>query len=160
MMKPLVVRRAGEFERIVFILSAWVGTFAVVTPYEISRALEAAWPVGNSFLFGVMALGGVGGFTAVRRAWKPTTPHQLRSELLAESYALAVVGLSWLGYSIAAFSLGITAIAAGSLSMGVPIACGWRIITIIRDLRKMRRALDHPCPAYPPPLGDPAGEED
>lgn len=159
-MQPLIVRRAGEFERIVFILSAWVGTFAVFTPYEISKALEAAWPVGNTYLFGVMALGGVGGFLAVRRAWSPMTPDQIRSELVAEGYGLAIVGLSWLGYSIAAFSLGVTALAAGSLSMGIPIACGWRIITIIRDLRRMRRALDHPCPAYPPPLGDPAGGED
>jgi len=156
-MQPLIVRRASEFEKVVFGLSAWVGSLAVTTSLEVSKALEQAWPTGNNYLFAVMALGGIGGLAATWRSSRLRTIRQIRLEVRAETYALAIIGLAWFGYSVAAFSLGASSIAAGSLGMGIPLGCLWRVWDIHRDMRKVTAALDDPCPASPPPLGDPGG---
>ncbi|OZF47579.1 hypothetical protein [Rhodococcus sp. 14-2470-1a] len=157
-MQPLVVRRAGAFEKVTFVLSGWIGALAVVTPFEISTALDRAWPTGSNLYFAIMGLGGLGGFIAVRASRRQRTAEQIRHECRAEVTALVIIGVLWFGYGIAAFALGVQAIVAGSIGTSVLVASSWRVIEIILDLRRMSRALVSPKPADPPALGESEAE--
>lgn len=157
-MQPLVVRRAGSFEKVAFGLSMWIGILAVATPFEISSALDRAWPTGSNFYFAIMGFGGLGGLIATWNSGRSRTPEQIRQETSAEITSLAIIGLLWLGYGIAAFALGTRAMTAGSMGAAITVACGLRIWNIVRDRRRMSRALLVPRPADPPALAEGEGD--
>lgn len=160
MPQPLVMRRAGEFERMMFVVSIVLGFIAVFTPLEVSSALEKTWPNGALFMFGTMALGGIGGLWVTRGEFTKTRLdvgiEETRLECVAECYALAIVGLTWLGYSLTALvTSGGAAVAAGGITIAVPLAAFWRIHTVLSDLRRVRKALENPQAVQFEALADP-----
>ncbi|OZE35593.1 MULTISPECIES: hypothetical protein [unclassified Rhodococcus (in: high G+C Gram-positive bacteria)] len=157
-MQPLVVRRAGSFEKVAFALSTWIGILAVATPFEISSALDTAWPTGSNFYFAIMGVGGLGGLIATWNSSRSRTPEQIRQETSAEITSLAIIGVLWFGYGIAAFALGTRAMTAGSVGVAVTAASGLRIWNIVQDRRRMTRALMIPRPADPPALAEGEGD--
>lgn len=142
MPQPLVIRQAGPFERTALLVSVALGCLAVFTPVPITESLETSWPLVSHWLFGLMALGGAGGFWVTRGKKVQKSVESVRAESLAEVSALAIIGMTWGAYAITSLvtSTGV-AVAAGGITIGVTIASVWRIGAIVTDLRKMRRAL-------------------
>lgn len=157
-MQPLVVRRAGEFEKVCFLLSMWIGVLAVTTPFEISTALDRAWPTGSNYYFAILGLGGLGGFLATWQSQRNRTIEEIKKEGNAEITALVIIGVLWGGYGAAAFALGTRALTAASIGVAITVASAWRIVAIVLDRRKIARALVIPRAADPPPLAEGEGD--
>lgn len=156
-MIPLVVRRAGVFERATMLATAAVGIAGVALPYPISGALERVLgePAASFYFGSTMILPGLLGFWAVRHAQRVRTPVQIERECRAETLALAAIAVAWLGFTVVAVSAGWPAVAVSIWFASVSIACVWRIMEIRRDLRKLHAAmLAGPRLADPPPIAE------
>lgn len=69
----------------------------------------------------------------------------LRRGLVAESGGLIGLATTTTVYSVSLAMLsGWAAVGTGGLVLGIAIACWWRALQIIRDLRRITRAQNHP----------------
>lgn len=153
-MQPLIVRRAGVFERSLFLATAIIGAIGLVVPFPISGSLEAAMKAGSTAYFAAtMVAPGLAGFWFVRHSQRSRTPHQIEVECRLERWALAGLIVGWSGFAMAAIVVGWRAVAVTLLVSGVCVAAPlWRMWEIHRDLRKLRAAISAgPQPADPPP---------
>lgn len=155
-MEPLIVRRAGVFERTLFAATAIIGVIGVVVPVPISGALGNVLHTGAAAYFAAtMVAPGAAGFWFVRHSQRSRTPHQIEVECRLERWALAGIIVGWGGFSAAAIAGGWRAVAVTILVLAVGVAAPvWRMLEIRRDLRKLKSALADPRPADPPPIAE------
>lgn len=150
------MRRAGVFERSLFLATAVIGVIGVIVPVPISGSLGAALGDGSSAYFAAtMVAPGFAGFWFVRHSQRARTPHQIEAECRLERWALAGIMVGWSGFAAAAIAVGWRAVAVTLLVAAVGVAAPlWRAWEIHRDLKKLRAALADPRPADPPPIAE------
>ena len=160
-MRPLTVRRAGPFERSMFLATSVIGIIGVIVPVPISGSLGAALGDGSSAYFAMaMVAPGLAGFWFVRHSQRSRTPHQIEVECRLERWALAGIMVGWAGFAAAAIAVGWRAVAVTLLVLAVGVVAPlWRMREVHRDLKKLHAAISAgPRPADPPPIADTESE--
>ena len=162
-MKPLVIRRAGEFEKTGFDLAVVVGVYGLFPGSDISLAVSVVFSFATWWFFSLLIIAGVAGRVVTWRTDRDRTIPDIRYECTSEGLVLGVLASTWLIYMFGSIVLlldGRSSTIPMLFSIATVVACIRRGIQIYRDLRKIKRALSKASPPVPvETLGDPDTEE-
>lgn len=162
-MRPLLIRRAGDFEKTTFDLSMCIGGYGLVPGTDISASVQAVLPGATWWFWSLIIAAGAGGRIVTWRSDRDRTIPDIRHECQSELTALGILAAAWGIYALGSYQLildGRSAVIPTAFGAAIVVASarrGWRII---RDLLKLRRAEKRPVATSPPSLADPDDNSD
>jgi hypothetical protein len=149
-MRPLVVRRAGDFEKTTFDLSVVVGAIGLVPGTDISSSVQAVLPGATWWFWSLIIAAGLGGRITTWKTDRDRTVRDIRHECQSI-------------YSFGSLQLlldGRSATIPALFGFAIVVASARRLFRIWRDLRKLKRAEQHPHSSQSPTLADPDDNEE
>lgn len=162
-MRPLVVRRAGDFEKTTFDLSVVVGAIGLIPSTDISSSVQAVLPGATWWFWSLIIAAGLGGRITTWKTDRDRTVRDIRHECQSEAWSLVILASAWSIYSFGSLQLlldGRSATIPALFGFAIVVASSRRLFRIWRDLRKLKRAEQHPHSSQSPTLADPDDNEE
>lgn len=161
-MRPLLIRRADDFEKTTFDLSVAIGGVGLVPHTDISSSVQAVLPGATWWFWSLIIAAGAGGRIVTWRSNRDRTIPDIRHECQSELWVLSILGTAWGIYALGSLQLlldGRSALIPTAFGAAIVVASLRRAWRIIRDLRKLRRAERHPMSTDSSTLADPDEHE-
>lgn len=143
-MKPLLVRRAGDFEKTVFDLSMTVGVVGLYPQTDISAAVIAVLGSAGWWFWTLLIVAGLGGRLVTWRSNRDRMIPDIVHECQAELIVLSILSATWLVYAAGNARLlddGVGATIPLLFSLSIVVSSVRRGSRIVTDLRKLARAV-------------------